>query len=239
MTFDDKQAVALWRLGVLGPLTSARLEHGDRRTYCAEAAARLHERPDGTRVHLSARTIETWCDAYRRGGFHALFPADRQDRGRSRAIAPAIAEQILRVKRERPRRSIRRIIRMLERAGLVHVGALHRSTVHRLLAAHAIAARPAELGPDFQVPAGEADGPVLADDAPFPVEEDIVAVRLARDGTKRGELGQPVLAGHAPRRRVRAGVICRRQPGPMVAFRSASGSGWSGNSSPTSWRHVR
>lgn len=142
MTHDDKQAIALWRLGVLGPLTSARLEHGDRRRYCAEAAARLHERPDGTRVHLSARTIETWYDAYRRGGFHALFPDDRQDRGRSRAIAPAIAEQILRVKRERPRRSIRRIIRMLERAGVVHVGALHRSTVHRLLAAHAISARP-------------------------------------------------------------------------------------------------
>lgn len=142
VTHDDKQAIALWRLGVLGPLTSARLEHGDRRRYCAEAAARLHERPDGTRVHLSARTIETWYDAYRRGGFHALFPDDRQDRGRSRAIAPAIAEQILRVKRERPRRSIRRIIRMLERAGVVHVGALHRSTVHRLLAAHAISTRP-------------------------------------------------------------------------------------------------
>ena len=142
MTHDDKQAIALWRLGVLGPLTSARLEHGDRRRYCAEAAARVHERPDGTRVRLSARTIETWYDAYRRGGFHALFPDDRQDRGRSRAIAAAIAEQILRVKRERPRRSIRRIIRMLERAGVVHVGALHRSTVHRLLAAHAISARP-------------------------------------------------------------------------------------------------
>ncbi|MEK7836504.1 MAG: DDE-type integrase/transposase/recombinase, partial [candidate division NC10 bacterium] len=142
MKHDDKQAVALWRLGVLGPLTSARLEHGDRRRYFAEAAARTHERPDGTRVQLSARTIEAWYDAYRRRGFPALFPRDREDRGRSRAISAEIAEHLLRVKRERPRRSIRRIIRMLERAGLVRAGALHRSTVHRLLAAQGVSARP-------------------------------------------------------------------------------------------------
>ena len=139
---EDKQAVALWRLGVLGPLASARLAHGDRRQYFAEAAARTHERPDGTRVQLAARTIEAWYYAYRHGGFRALFPQDRADRGRSRAIAAEIAEQILRVKRERPRRSIRRIIRMLERARIVRVGALHRSTVHRLLAAHGVSARP-------------------------------------------------------------------------------------------------
>jgi transposase InsO family protein len=142
MQHDAKQAVALWRLGVLGPLTSARLEHGDRRRYFAEAAGRTHERPDGTRIHLSARTIEAWYYAYRRGGFQALFPSDRHDRGRSRAIAAELAEQILRVKRERPRRSIPRIIRMLERARIVRAGELHRSTVHRLLAAHGASARP-------------------------------------------------------------------------------------------------
>ena len=142
MRHDTKQAIGLWRLGVLGPLTSARLEHGDRRRYFEEAAARTQERPDGTRIHLSARTIEAWYYAYCHGGFHALFPRDREDRGRSRAITPAIAEQMLRVKRERPRRSIRRIIRMLERAGVVRVGVLHRSSVHRVLAAHGVSARP-------------------------------------------------------------------------------------------------
>ena len=142
MRHDDKQAVALWRLGVLGPLTSARLEHGDRRRYFAEAASRTHERPDGTRMHLSARTIEAWYYAWRRGGFRALFPEDREDRGKSRAICSEIAEHVLRAKRERPRRSIRRIIRMLERAGIVRAGELRRSTVHRLLLFHGVSARP-------------------------------------------------------------------------------------------------
>jgi putative transposase len=142
MRHDDKQAIALWRLGVLGPLTSARLEHGDRRRYFVEAASRTHQRPDGMRVDLSARTIEAWYYGWRQGGFRALFPEDREDRGKSRAISAEVAEHILRIKRERPRRSIRRIIRMLERAGLVRRGDLARSTVHRLLAVHGVSARP-------------------------------------------------------------------------------------------------
>jgi len=146
MTDEEKERIALWRLGVLGPLISARLEHGDRRRYIEEAATRLQQQPDGTFVQLSARTIESWYYAYRRGGFHALFPQDRADRGQSRAIAAEIAEQILRVKRERPRRSIRRIIRMLERAQIVPRDTLHRSSVHRLLQAHQLSSRPQRYG---------------------------------------------------------------------------------------------
>jgi putative transposase len=146
MRHEEKEKIALWRLGVLGPLISARLEHGDRRHYIEEAAARLQQQPDGTYVQLSARTIESWYYAYRHGGFQALFPQDRADRGRSRAIAAEVAEQILRVKRERPRRSIRRIIRMLERAQIVARGTLHRSTVHRLLRAHQLSSRPQRYG---------------------------------------------------------------------------------------------
>ena len=146
MRHDEKEKIALWRLGVLGPLISARLEHGDRRRYIEQAAARLQQQPDGTYVQLSARTIESWYYAYRHGGFQALFPQDRSDRGCSRVISAEIAEQILRVKRERPRRSIRRIIRMLERAQLVVPGTLHRSTVHRLLRAHHLSSRPQRHG---------------------------------------------------------------------------------------------
>ena len=52
--------MALWRTSVLGPLISARLEHGDRQAYLDDAAARDHERPDGRIVRVSAATIEMW-----------------------------------------------------------------------------------------------------------------------------------------------------------------------------------
>jgi len=142
MDHDDRRALALWRVAVLGPLISARLEHGQRCELLCEAAARTHQRPDGRWVQLSARTVEAWYYAYRRGGLEALMPQRRRDRGRSRAIAPPVADLIVRAKRERPRRSIRRIIRMLERARVVRRGQLSRSSVHRLLRTEGISGRP-------------------------------------------------------------------------------------------------
>jgi len=142
MDNDDRRAVALWRVAVLGPLISARLEHGERRALFREAAARTHQRPDGRWVKLSARTIEAWYYAYARGGLEALLPRRRSDRGHSRAIDPELAELIVRLKREKPRRSIRRIIRALERAGHVRRGQLSRSSVHRLLRRRGISGRP-------------------------------------------------------------------------------------------------
>lgn len=142
MDNDDRQALALWRVAVLGALISARLEHGQRRELLTAAASRTHQRPDGRWVQLSARTIEAWYYAYRGGGLQALMPQRRDDRGKSRAIAPPLADLIVRCKRERPRRSIRRIIRMLERAGVVRRGQLSRSSVHRLLSTEGISGRP-------------------------------------------------------------------------------------------------
>ena len=142
MDSDDRREIALWRVAVLGPLVSARLEHGERCALFAAAATRTHQRPDGCWVQLSARTIETWYYAYRQGGLQALMPKRRRDRGASRAIAPPVAELIVRAKKEKPRRSIRRIIRMLERAEVVPRGQLSHSSVHRLLQAQGRSARP-------------------------------------------------------------------------------------------------
>jgi putative transposase len=142
MDDDERKRIALWRFGVLGPLVSARLEHGDRRAYFEAAASRMHEHPNGQLVRLSARTIESWFYDYRHGGIEALGPSDRVDRGKSRAIADDIAEIVIRMKREKPRRSISRIIDALERAGTVSRGKLTRSSVHRLLQQAGVSARP-------------------------------------------------------------------------------------------------
>src|SRR5256885_15023121 len=55
MKQEEKETIALWRLGVLGPLISARLEHGDRRRYIEEAAARL-QRSEERRVGKECRS---------------------------------------------------------------------------------------------------------------------------------------------------------------------------------------
>jgi hypothetical protein len=113
MDDDERQRIALWRLGVLGPLMSARLDHGDVSAYVRQAAERLHRMPDGHEVRLSASTIEAWHYAYQHHGLAALMPKDRSDKGMTRAIRPTVADLLLRAKAEKPRRSIRRLIKMM------------------------------------------------------------------------------------------------------------------------------
>ena len=146
---DDDRDLALWKLSVLGPLVSARLEHGDQLAWLLETADRVHQRPDGRLVKLSARTLEAWLYSYRKTGFSALARKTRSDRSTSRAIASEVADLLIRAKRERPRRSIRRLIRMLERARVVRPGELSRSSVHRLLSSHGVSTRPAR-GPSAE-----------------------------------------------------------------------------------------
>jgi putative transposase len=143
MDEERRRAIALFRFGVLGALVSARLEHGDRAALFALAAKRDWVTPDGRVVRISPRTIEAWYYAHRAGGLSALMPEARQDAGTSRSMTETVRDLVVRAKREKPRRSIRRIIRMLERAKVVRPRELSCSSVHRLLAREGISARPA------------------------------------------------------------------------------------------------
>src|SRR5262249_61851300 len=114
MDDEAKREIALFRLGVLGPLVSARLEHGDRTAYFVEAASRRHVMPpDGRIVRLSARTIEAWYYLHKHGGVEAPLPPPRGGRGRSRAIRAEVAGGIGRAKREKPRGPGRRTLPLL------------------------------------------------------------------------------------------------------------------------------
>lgn len=138
--------MAIFRATVLGPLVSARLEHGDVVELCKQAASRRWERPDGRLVTVSWRTVEGWYYAHRAGGLDSLMPSPRKDAGSSRAIRTDVADLLVRAKREKPRRSVRRLVKMLVRAGVVRKDELSRSSVHRLLQRHGISGRPGREG---------------------------------------------------------------------------------------------
>ena len=134
---------ALWRFSVLGPLVSARLEHGDRRALLKEASARVHEDPGGTLRRIPERTIENWLYAWRKGGLEALEQVDRSDRGKTH-IRAQLQDLLLKLKRENPRRSIRRLIKILVRAKKAREGELTKSSVQRLLKHHGLSKRQSE-----------------------------------------------------------------------------------------------
>ncbi len=133
MNEDDKQAIALFRLAVLGDLIHADLKPGDQKQLLAERAERTWTLPGGSTRQYSKRTIEGWLYAYQRDGFFGLMPAERRDKGASRGLTDRVQELILDMKREDPGRSVPLIIRELEGNGVVSRGELKPTVLRRLL----------------------------------------------------------------------------------------------------------
>jgi transposase InsO family protein len=143
---DDRTRWALWRFSILGPLVSARLEHGERRLLFAEISGRTHLAPDGSAVSLSARTIEGWYYAWKKRGLEALKGSSRSDLGKS-LIRPELRERLVLLKRENPRRSIPRLIKILERTGDAARGELSKSAVQRYLRLEGLSGRAGDAEP--------------------------------------------------------------------------------------------
>lgn len=142
MNHETRRAIALWRMSVLGPLVSMDLEHGDLRPLLEAAATHTYETPQGRRVRPRWRTLEAWYYAHKHGGLEALEPATRKDTGTCRALPEPLAQHILALRREQPRRSVRTLVRAVERAGMCRVGETSASSVLRLLRAHGLSQRP-------------------------------------------------------------------------------------------------
>ena len=80
---------------------------------------------------FAAETIRDWLALYRSGGFEALYPKARVDRGRPRRLPPDIAELLVGLKTEQPSLSVNALIAVARERGVER--ALAPSTVHRLL----------------------------------------------------------------------------------------------------------
>ena len=134
---DHATEVALYRYGIIAPLLSPDLDPAEARRVRADILERKHVFPgEGKAREISARTLRRWLEAYRRGGFAALGPRVRKDRGRPRHIDPGVLEKAVALREEVPERSTRQIIDILalDSGTEVRTGQLKRSTLSRHLA---------------------------------------------------------------------------------------------------------
>lgn len=135
MTAEEyRQALALFRYGLIADLIQ--LPAGSRGLYARlrEKARAEYSIPGSTRTRVAPETLRHWLKDYRRGGFDALLPKGRADRGHSRALAQAVADALMSLKEEQPALSIPQLIRTVRESGTVpESAALPPSTVHRLL----------------------------------------------------------------------------------------------------------
>ena len=109
---DWRETEALWRYGVIRDAVDERLTACQRGVVVRELAAGMHEHPAGQRRVVSRSTLDRWVRAYRRGGFDALKPVQREGVPRTAAV---LLEQAVALRRERPERTGAQIARILAR----------------------------------------------------------------------------------------------------------------------------
>ena len=137
---DDREAVALFRAQLLGPLLCrGALERGEL-AELLRALADERVRPPGSDITrtYSVPTLERWYYAYRRGGLPALHPQRRSDRGHGQQLTVEQRELLLDIRRQRPRVSAALILRTLEADGRLDRGQISESTVRRLFVEHGL-----------------------------------------------------------------------------------------------------
>jgi putative transposase len=126
------EKIALFRYGLIAPLVLETLPRGELTRRAEEIAARQYEIPGSKRTSICVDTLLDWVLRYRSGGFEALAPKPRQDRGQSRTITPQLADLIERLKRENPHRTGTTLLRELGLSGQ-NEPAISASTLYRFL----------------------------------------------------------------------------------------------------------
>lgn len=111
-TEERRTEIALFRYTLILPLLrepSAQARQQMRRNL----AAVVYDLPHSDRRQVSVATLRRWEERYRQGGFEALKPQPRADRGQPRAVSPETLDRAEALKREQPFRSARSIATIL------------------------------------------------------------------------------------------------------------------------------
>src|SRR5215472_11451562 len=135
------EKIALFRYGVIASLVLEPLPRGELTRRAQEIAARHFDIPHSKRSSISEDTLLAWALRYRRGGFEALAPQPRRDRGQSRTITPQLADLIERLKRENPHRTGTTLLREVALSSGQGTAGLSASTLYRFLKQRGLSAR--------------------------------------------------------------------------------------------------
>jgi transposase InsO family protein len=137
MTEDEKMQVAVFRFGVISDFVNGvRMSRAERRRLMGEKCARKWPIPFSEKTRITKGTIRRWIRLYRAGNgdLKSLFPKDRADQGKSRAMDEETCCALIRLRREMPDATVINLIATMDRRRLVAPGfELNLSTVYRFL----------------------------------------------------------------------------------------------------------
>lgn len=124
MNEEVKKKVAQFRFGVIHDLVGGRrLSSGEKERLLREKSACMWEIPCSGRSYISRSTILNWVRMYEKGGrrLDALYPEDRDDKGKSRAIDEESVLSLVNLKKELKGVSVPVILRVARQRKILSV----------------------------------------------------------------------------------------------------------------------
>ncbi len=137
MTEDEKMQVAVFRFSVISDfVTGIAMSRIEKRRLMQEKCARKWRIPFSEKTRISQGTIQRWCRIYRnsKGDLKSLYPMDRSDQGKARAMDEGTCLSLIALRLEMPAMNVPQLIEQMHRQNRVTPGiVLNNSTVYRFL----------------------------------------------------------------------------------------------------------
>jgi transposase InsO family protein len=139
MQESKREEIALFRYSIVLPfLSQDELEWGMKTEIRRRLAEQHYDIPHSGKHSISEETIRKWLAAYKAKGFDGLKPKSRNDVGRPRKISAEAWEKAVALKKEAPKRSVRKIIQIMEAHQMIKPGEIKPSTLAQHFKAHAL-----------------------------------------------------------------------------------------------------
>lgn len=128
-----EERVALFRHALVARLLPKELTPQQRAAEMRRITSATHDIPGTSRERVAESTVRHWLRDYQRGGFDALKPRPRADRGEPRSLSPELSERLVQIKEDNPALAVRLIIEQAKAEKLIREDdPVAVSTVHRL-----------------------------------------------------------------------------------------------------------
>lgn len=151
MTEEQKKQVASFRFGVIHDLVNRMdMDRGEQEKLIREKCSRKWNIPFSTKTHVGRTTILRWMQRYKSSGarIDSLYPPERSDQGKSRAMDEETVLSLVNLRREFPHLRLVGLIEKMHERNLTGAGVkLYPSTVYRILCRHGVMKREGQ-GPE-------------------------------------------------------------------------------------------
>jgi putative transposase len=140
MTENEKQRVGIFRFSVIHEFVGgAALSRTERKQLLKEKCARKWDIPCSNKSRISRGAILRWIRLYTESGgrLESLYPKDRSDNGKSRAIDEETGLNLIHLRQEMPDATVPVLIRMMRERDLSDKD-LRPTTVYRFLHHHTL-----------------------------------------------------------------------------------------------------